>query len=388
MLDFEDDASGREKCYTTIVSLPAFIDPKQPPTKKSPFSAIVNHAFVHTTEVLLPKEIYSSIKDSLDTELQRLRYARVFMSPSALLEGEFFNTYIKSGNVLMISEGRSGSDNVFTLRDGILRLELGKEIYERTGLTGKPIRSGGRKHAKERYLIELNLRLPSMLHGKKGFDRIVWAFKNVLDQSVAWLFYDLTSGVQGISNGDLLLKGNHPHIIDCEVMRTEHRNVLTPSFNEKDFTEAPSEDLLKDKCEDLSEWLAMVALDSPRVSKDDDIDPYLSRYSVPDNEDRNSTDLVSMQWKAFIPPSWILALFTTLLRETASKTSPASTWFALSSGALGREAIEAKDGYTILLLPSAVDAESASGGPDRGADTRTRGSRSCICWEYVGASVL
>jgi ribonuclease P/MRP protein subunit RPP40 len=82
------------------------------------------------------------------------------------------------GNILMISEGRSGSDNVFTLRDGsflfmlnpqevfslqaqeltqidagILRMELGKEIYERTGLTGKVFRSGGRKHAKERYCM-------------------------------------------------------------------------------------------------------------------------------------------------------------------------------------------------------------------------------------------
>ena len=32
-----------------------------------------------------------------------------------------------------------------------------------------------------------------MLHGKKGFDRIVWAFKNVLNQTLAWLFCDLES---------------------------------------------------------------------------------------------------------------------------------------------------------------------------------------------------
>ena len=73
-----------------------------------------------------------------------------------------------AGNILMISEGRSGTDNVFSLRDGLyfnpivigiqltltpgtLRLELGRELLERTGLTGKPIRSGGRKHAKERF---------------------------------------------------------------------------------------------------------------------------------------------------------------------------------------------------------------------------------------------
>lgn len=32
-----------------------------------------------------------------------------------------------------------------------------------------------------------------MLHGKKGFERIVWAFKNVLNSSVTWLFYDFES---------------------------------------------------------------------------------------------------------------------------------------------------------------------------------------------------
>jgi ribonuclease P/MRP protein subunit RPP40 len=32
-----------------------------------------------------------------------------------------------------------------------------------------------------------------MLHGKKGFDRIVYAFKNVLTASVTWLFSDLAA---------------------------------------------------------------------------------------------------------------------------------------------------------------------------------------------------
>lgn len=31
-----------------------------------------------------------------------------------------------------------------------------------------------------------------MLHGKKGFERIVWAAKNVLNQSVVWLFTDVS----------------------------------------------------------------------------------------------------------------------------------------------------------------------------------------------------
>ncbi|KAF4260554.1 hypothetical protein KXV27_002788 [Aspergillus fumigatus] len=399
MLHFDDDASRREKCFTTITQLPAFVDPKQPPIKKSPFSAIANHPFVHTVEILLPEEVYSSIKDSLDAKVQKLRYARVFMSPSALLEGDFFNTYIKAGtsfpfvfhdlvakrsplvltshpgNILMISEGRSGSDNIYTLKDGILRLELGKEVYERTGLTGKPIRSGGRKHAKERYLVEINLRLPSMLHGKKGFDRIVWAFKNVLDHSVAWLFHDLAPGSTGISEGDPTLKGNHPQIIDCVVSRTHYRDIITPSFSETTLTEASSESILKEDSQNLSEWLAMVALGSPRVSKDDEIDPYLSRYRVPDDGPVRTVDLVSLTWHGFLPASWILDLFITMLRETASKSSPASKWFALSSSALGREAVEAKDGYAIMLLPRSEQTDSTRDIQESRANAPTKTSR-------------
>ena len=50
-------------------------------------------------------------------------------------------------------------------------------------------------------VIELNLRLPSMLHGKKGFQRIEWAFKNVLNEHVPWLFFDLEADT-GVSEGN------------------------------------------------------------------------------------------------------------------------------------------------------------------------------------------
>ena len=45
--------------------------------------------------------------------------------------------------------------------------------------------------------IELDLRQPSMLHGKKGFERVVWAFKNVLNHSVTWLFHDFGKALEG-----------------------------------------------------------------------------------------------------------------------------------------------------------------------------------------------
>lgn len=78
----------------------------------------------------------------------------------------------------MLSEGRPGLDELYSIRDGtqkpihywvltrlfvmiiwsefingvgLLRLEMSKALYERSGLNGKPIPDGGRKHLKTRY---------------------------------------------------------------------------------------------------------------------------------------------------------------------------------------------------------------------------------------------
>ncbi|KAJ5374919.1 Ribonuclease P Rpp40 [Penicillium concentricum] len=372
MFEEVDDASRREKCFTTVAQLPAFIDPKQIPGKRSPFSTIQNHAFVHSAEVILPKELYSQIKPSLETKLEKPRYARVFMTPLALLEHDFFNTYIKSGNILMISEGRSGSDNVFTLQDGVLRMELGKEIYERTGLTGKPFRSGGRKHAKERFLVELNLRLPSMLHGKKGFERIVWAFTNVLTQSMAWLFHDLESN-PGPDDVNKPINKVQPQLMTCEPQEIDHEQILIPPFY-NGVLEEMSEVDLQEHCGALSEWIAMVQMASPRVSGEDDVDPYLSRYAVPEDEIQASeaSDLMSLKWHGLISSRWIMQLFLNLLQST--KVSNLS-WFALSVAALGKEAVEGRDGFTVMALPEQSQNGDGTGG------------RMTLCWELMGASV-
>jgi hypothetical protein len=36
-----------------------------------------------------------------------------------------------------------------------------------------------------------------MLHGKKGFERIVWAAKNVLNQSLVWLLTGVSKSKAG-----------------------------------------------------------------------------------------------------------------------------------------------------------------------------------------------
>lgn len=63
--------------------------------------------------------------------------------------------------------------------------------------------------SKTHLAIEIDLRQPSMLHGKKGFERIVWACRNVLNASVTWLL-----ACDAVSQNSLD-KGMMNHYIRC-----------------------------------------------------------------------------------------------------------------------------------------------------------------------------
>jgi ribonuclease P/MRP protein subunit RPP40 len=73
------------------------------------------------------------------------------MKPLDLISGDFFNSYIKTGNILMLSEGRSGTDNVLSLSEGVLRIEVDKPTFEKMGLEGKAVGGDGRKHVRARF---------------------------------------------------------------------------------------------------------------------------------------------------------------------------------------------------------------------------------------------
>lgn len=51
----------------------------------------------------------------------------------------------------MLSEGRRGIDNMFTLRSGTLTMFLDKETYERAGLVGNPHGVKGKRGLKPRW---------------------------------------------------------------------------------------------------------------------------------------------------------------------------------------------------------------------------------------------
>jgi ribonucleases P/MRP protein subunit RPP40 len=233
----------------------------------------------------------------------------------------------------MLSEGRPGIDQVFSLIEGVLRLEVDKPTFERMGLQGKAIPNEGRKHVKARYAIELNLRLPSMVRGKSGFERILWACKNVLNQAVTWLFYDLN----GANDGTGPIAAHQPIMKTVEAEVEESAGVLAPKF--------PSEIGEQDHevMEELLEWLTLAAAGSSRVQKDDDMDSYLSRYQVPTLEDslepgagHSTQDLAVFRWHGFLPSHFIQQTYLAALKACGEG------WFSLSATAFDGRA------YTIL----------------------------------------
>lgn len=169
-----------------------------------------------------------------------------------------------------------------------------------------------------------------MLHGKKGFERIVWAFKNVLNHSVTWLFHDFDSISEdgkaiaipksldrkvtnySVTARDAPITKHHPMAKQCSPQQKNIDRVQVPNLGPPHSSE--SVDDFEDWTLETYEWLSLVAMESPRILSEDTIDPFLSRYQVPDNDPGKVLNMVTLTWTGFIPASWIMHLFISLLR--------------------------------------------------------------------------
>lgn len=158
-----------------------------------------------------------------------------------------------------------------------------------------------------------------MLHGKKGFERIVWAFENVLNESTTWIFCDLKAPTDGSGP----IAGHAPIVKHTEVQVSDISDVVVPYFPQtfgQDDQETASQ---------LLEWLAMVAVHSPRILVNDTIDAYISKYTIPvfTNKPgaRSSSvqDLVRLRWHSMLSSKRVLHTYLAALK--ASGTG----WFVL-----------------------------------------------------------
>ncbi|KAJ4367268.1 hypothetical protein N0V83_006849 [Neocucurbitaria cava] len=325
MLDIHrTDSVPDTKIYFSHSLLPSYIDPQNVSTKKKPFSTFHAQHFTHTLHLTLPSETWDLVRTALQTNplLSNPHYARVHMSLAELLDAEFLAYYIKQGGpIMMLSEGRPLIDPyLFSLYDGKLTLELDRPTYERCGLQGgTPVEDGGRKHQKQRWRVEYDLRSPSMKHGKKGFGRLEWAAQNVLNRSLSWLFCHVggaDGSAEALREGREVLNLHAPRVEKAEMRVERLTGVVVPKIatrNVKDEVYGEEEAL------GMLEYLHMLNLGSPRVYQRDAIDAHLSRYEVPDLGARGEErDLVQVCWRGFIAPRFARELFL-LVRECGFK---------------------------------------------------------------------
>ncbi|UZP35656.1 hypothetical protein NXS19_003472 [Fusarium pseudograminearum] len=155
------------KCFVTHGTM-GHVDTKQAPRKGKPWAAITSLDFIHKVDLILPVEVHDAVSKQLAKTDESPRYSRVVMSLGDILQGDFFTEYIKKGDIIMLSEGKTTVDTLFTLREGVLTMYVDKETHERAGIPGKPYGSKGGRGSKPRWTITYNLRDPSMLRGKRA----------------------------------------------------------------------------------------------------------------------------------------------------------------------------------------------------------------------------
>ncbi len=85
------------KCHFTYGRIPPFVDESQPPTKRKPFSSILAQKWSHTVDLILPAELRDAMESNLEGDKGCVRFAKVMMALEQVVEGDFFNTYVKKG---------------------------------------------------------------------------------------------------------------------------------------------------------------------------------------------------------------------------------------------------------------------------------------------------
>jgi ribonucleases P/MRP protein subunit RPP40 len=174
----------------------------------------------------------------------------------------------------------------------------------------------------------------------------LYAGKNVFNQPITWLFCCLSKSkatalqctVTSYTNPTTApepdpLQQHFPAKFISAPFLVEDIKVDRPVLKPPPSAlEEDGREFLEEFAIDVYEWLSLVRLESPRVNTGDQVDPFLSRYSVPgDPEDRPSTALCKISWQGFISPDWARQILMDLLLNL-----PSRSWFSLSATSFGR----------------------------------------------------
>lgn len=331
------------KTYFSHSTLPSYIDPVHTSTKKNPFAAFAACPHSHSLDLLVPAAAWPALQPRLPTPV----YARAFLALADVLDDAFLDAYVRPACAAVLSPRLAPGGWQFHVAAGVLRIEMDRATYERAGLVGGPVEDGGRKHQRNRWVVHVDLAAPAMRKGKRGFERVRWAARNVLVGSAACLFWCANpSFAESVRGGCEVLCRHAPEVVDLRPVVEAVRGVGVPRLCVEERALSGlygQEDALA-----LLEWLDVVGLGSARALAGDDVDGHLCRYEIPDfGLGVDSQDLVRVRWSGFVTPGFVkdvfLAVWTGAFKarrdakegDAMEGMQDPGAWFAMSAQAFG-----------------------------------------------------
>ncbi|KAF1930950.1 uncharacterized protein M421DRAFT_99510 [Didymella exigua CBS 183.55] len=345
MLDLHKPPPSTDtKTYFSHSALPAYIDALHTSAKKKPFATFLAHPHSHTLDLVLPAELWELVEAHLAA--RDAVYARACMTLANVLDEPFADAYARTGRTSLLSEGRADANMRFQVDDGVLRIDMHRSAYERAGLVGVPLADGGKKHASARWRVECDLKLASMRAGNKGFERLRWAAREVLTDSLAVVFCSANPGfAESVRDGREVLSLHAPRLVRLQPNVAALRGVVVPRLDAPSALHGQGEALYgQGEALALLEWLDLLSLGSARVRAGSaEVDGHLCRYDVPDfGRGVETRDLVRVRWRGFITPAFIKDVFLHVWAAakgpraaTAGPADHADAWFSMSAQAFG-----------------------------------------------------
>ena len=210
--------------------------------------------------------------------------------------------------------------------------------------------------------ITYDLQAKSMRHGRKGFERLLWAAKNVLNDNKTWLFYDsnaqarseiMEAGEKATdASSEQPLAKHHPlqRISTPKMLLLKDTVIppIAPPWTSAKMESTPLGQFDKHQLSasllEMYEYISLLSLRSPRISSNDECDSVLSRYSIPDRPFAKGGDIVVLQWDGFLVAHWIRGMFIAITKAI----NKADGWMAMSAYPF-EGAGNGMGGYTVLM---------------------------------------
>ena len=257
------------------------------------------------------------------------------------------------------------------------------------------MRDGTAKHIVRRWQIHCDLRSPAFQQGAKGLERLRRACREVLTENVKWLLCEDAAAetyIGGKSEDTPMETGEQMPASELEKVLADHlpiqciakpetthlADVRVPDMRPSDSSSYSDQREANEDAMDLLEYLGLAALGAGRISRSDDIDPFLSRWQIPNPTTASVDDLVSLRWRGLLPVVWVRRL---VLACTAMTRADRGAWWAVAARCFAQGEDGEVEGWT--MLRTRMDQEDVMDGLDLKEEKKALLKAEFLMWEMV-----